>query len=639
MKADLPTLLCERPLSVARLGAACFAEMEAYMLPQSSAEPVYVNYELFGLSPDNVRERSELKQAVKTGLMLTLDRSRADDSKPPIKVAVDRQADPMNMSLNGNLGSGRAVYFGRCFNLKGIGRTVLATSTDPNHSNGNLDLVSALWEAICANVLNTNLKTGSATVLAVIDTKQQIRVPWREGLYPGGFIIRIDQNGELDRPTHLFYLNENVAAEKLREFTENLARQDAEKFIERILHGCWSAGNVSIGGHMIDYDTVFALRSRAPQWSYRPNWLSNFFGIEGDGQKKLLKAMINHPINREKLSIKEVYRIFDETRAQHLQARFYDLIGLDSERPFVSRRLSQDEFIEMTRIFEELSMKMSANFKATAPWDEENPSLHIFDFSNFFRYAPLLFDIDALSDQKAVGLIRNPAARLCQSKVAGMPENLQEKMRKKYVVSSQEELQKLDLKALRFITLYKTLLEEYRASAPESWNKLILKAFVVNEERTYMNCRPGNDVLVALVQNLQQGVFKPEEFSLRIQTLIMACDRTMKKRMCGSCLSNIRLYMDGFSALMPGDNAMFKPVLALFNDRPGAEDLSDKVRVEYENRPHRCTIESSGEITCIIGPEFPFNRLYNLAPDSLRFFDGARELILTEISRAKPLSE
>ena len=97
--------------------------------------------------------------------------------------------------------------------------------------------------------------------------------------------------------------------------------------------------------------------------------------------------------------------------------------------------------------------------------------------------------------------------------------------------------------------------------------------------------------------------------------------------------------MDGFSALMPGDNAMFKPVLALFNDRPGAEDLSDKVRVEYENRPHRCTIESSGEITCIIGPEFPFNRLYNLAPDSLRFFDGARELILTEISRAKPLSE
>lgn len=632
MKKDLHALLNDIPLSVNRLGANCFAEMKAYRLNRSDAEIVYVNNNLFNSGDTDFTRNGILKQKIADNLLVTLDQNRSDGSKA-IRVFADRQSDPMNMSLNGNLGSGRAVYLGRCFNLKGIGRTILATSTDPNHSNGHLDLVSALWEAICANVIHTNLKTGSAPVLAVIDTKQKIRVPWRDGLYPGGFIIRVAQNGELDRPTHLFYHNMPVAAEKFKELIGQFGRQDAEKFIEQILHGCWSAGNISTGGHMIDYDTVFALRSRAPQWSYRPNWLSNFFGLEGDGQKKLLKAMINHPINHDRISCREAYRLFDEARKAHLLKRFYDLLGMDSEQPFVSHQVSPDEFVEMVSLFEELAMKMSANFKATAPWDEDNSSLNIFDFSNFLRYAPILLDTGALNETMGLELLRNSAMKLVESKVSGMPQSIEEIMRKRFVVSSPEQLQQLELKSLRFISIYKRLLSEYRESMPENWNRLILKAFIVNEERTYMNCRPGNDTLVALVQNLQDGQLSPEEFSLRIQTMIMACDRTLKKRLNAGYFSNIKLFMNGFKALLLSEKSSFQPVMAIFPDH-SEHHASAEWKISIHEKLHICSISSFAEIIYITGPEMPLTDLYKrYSPEKTAFFRDGTEFKLAEIRR------
>jgi hypothetical protein len=209
--------------------------MHASKLEANQARIVFVRPGLLKNAEGKPMSADETREFVKNFLLLKLNYQNNQNEDHFQKVYVECQADPMQMSLNGNTGSGRAVYFGKHFNLKGIGKTILATSSDKNHSNGHLDLVSALWEAICANVISTNLKTGSAPVLAVIDTMQNIEVPWRRGNYPGGFIVRLDQNGELDRPTHLFFCNQPVSAEFFREFARNLGKQDAEKFIEQIL--------------------------------------------------------------------------------------------------------------------------------------------------------------------------------------------------------------------------------------------------------------------------------------------------------------------------------------------------------------------------------------------------------------------
>jgi hypothetical protein len=538
------------------------------------------------------------------------------------------------MSLNGNTGSGRAVYFGKHFNLKGIGKTILATSSDKNHSNGHLDLVSALWEAICANVISTNLKTGSAPVLAVIDTMQNIEVPWRRGNYPGGFIVRLDQNGELDRPTHLFFCNQPVSAEFFREFARNLGKQDAEKFIEQILHGCWSAGNISIHGHMIDYDTVFALRSRAPQWSYRPNWLSNFFGLEGSGQKKLLKAMINHPFNTEKIRCQEVYRIFDQSRQQHLQIRFLDLIGLRSQQTLSDLPLTQAEYEKMVTDFNDLATKIFANFKATAPWDEENQTLAVFDFSRLLRFFPICFECNFGKVETALSLLRNYSKKFVESKVAGMTESIEKILRKNYVVTSEEQLQNLESKARSFIESYCQILAFFRNNHRELWQELVLKAYLINEERTYMNCRPGNDTLVALVQHLQAGKLSAKEFSDRIQTIILACDRRQIKYLKNYFIADVKLFMEGFTANLLCENLRFRPCLVLYAHQKQQNFLQKDWHVTQNGKTSKCSIEKDGNLVFIIGPEQSF---FKLLPENrsteISFCLNEAEFKLTPIKR------
>lgn len=627
--------ILQRPRALSRQGEELFVEMPAFRLAPEQAQIVFVCPDILQELTGQTMSVGEARQFVAENLLLSLDQSRCPQNSPPIEVWVDRQADPMNMSLNGNQGSGRAVYYGSCFNLKGIGKTALATSTDPNHSNGHLDLVSALWEAICANTIHTNLKTGAAPVLAVVDTLQDIEVPWREGRFRGGFIVRVDENGELDRPTHLFYRNKPVSAEALRRLAANLGRQDAEKFIEQILHGCWSAGNISLGGHMIDFDTVFALRSRAPQWSYRPNWLSNFFGLEGEGQKKMLKAMLNHEINQDKLSYREACRLFDQARQNHLHLRFLDLLGLNSECDCADLPLPDNEYTLLVSEFERLALKFFPNFKATAPWDEENATLNVFDFSRLFRFYPILLDSGPVSREDAMNLVRNPQRQLMQAKVAGMPESIEKILRSRYAVTSESQLEELEQDARHFIAAYDRLLSVFRQKQPERWSDLIFRAYVVNEERTYMNCRPGNDTLVALVQNLQSGKLSPDEFSQRIQMLIKACDRRPVVDRENFCLSDIKLFLNGYTANCIQQNQSFRPCLTIFAGQKKSEFNHSDWKVLIEDRPAECSVRESEEKLQILGPQLPLQILLpnQPQPDFSFRFKGS-EFKLTPISRS-----
>ncbi|MBF0407648.1 MAG: hypothetical protein HQM10_09860 [Candidatus Riflebacteria bacterium] len=579
--------LCQTlPKSVDRLGSKIFVTMDAYPVDPKKAFVAYVQNDLLHLFNGKPSDENQARDFISRNLLLSLDPADGIPGAPPVKVYVDRQADPMNMSLTENLGSGRAAYYGDRFNLKGIGKTVLAVSKDVIHSNGILDMVGGLKEMICSNVLQTNIRTGASSVLSVIDMKKQVEVPWVKQKVPGCLLIRLDDHGELDRPVHLFYRNEPVSGDRLRRFAARLGMQDAEKFIERVLHGGWSAGNVSLDAHLIDYDTVFAVHGRAPQWSYRPNWLSDFFGLEDLGQKELMKAVADHPINGDSVSLAELYKIFDKTRKNQLEQRFLDLVGVNLVEFNKHFLVHSPEIESLVQRFFNLSMKMYPNFKATAAWDKENICLSVYDFSRFFRYYPIVRKNGNCDDKTALGLIRNPHGKMKKSKETeegGMPDDIENSLTKDFVVSSDAELKELDKQVLEFIRDYEKLLVSIDEKLPESSAENLLRAYVVNEERTYMIPIPANEIIVGLTMYYKAGKITSQQFSDFIQLIVEVSNRIPQFDAQGRCQSDARLYLNAYTTNLISRDGFYQPRLT-FLHTPQMSETAQKLLKEIENR-------------------------------------------------------
>ncbi len=625
---DLRRLLDGPPGAVSRLGESTFATMTAWRLDPDRVRVIYAAGS--ALSPLLGRPVSDDEAAafVREHLLLTLDPAEALAESPPVTVWVDRQADPMNISLVGNSGSGRATYVGHCFNLKGIGRTVLATSTDPQRSNGALDLVGALWEAVCANVDAANLRTGAPPVLAVVDLNKGVKVPWYDDPIPTGMIVRLDAHGELDRPSHLFHGGEGVHKEAITDIARAFGRQDAEKYVERVIHGGWSAGNISLRGHLIDYDSVFALRGRAPQWSFRPNWLSNFYGLESQGQKILLEAMATHPLNLDGVVATALHAAFDVARREQLERRFLDLVGvapndgetvLAAEHATVAALVSRWEF---------LAGRMYPNFKATAAWDAENATLSVYDLSRFFRLYPLARLRGPVDEQTALGLMRNPLGLMKQSSVTeegGMPDKVTGPLLANHAVTSDDQLALVDRQALEFVDMYDVFLGRVlrllggrtaTSSAHASHLALGARAYIVNEERTYMCSRPGHDTLIALLQHFRAGSLDGSGLSRLLTRLVASCDRSSSLLDTGGAFADVQLFLDGYSCLLISIAGEFRPRLTLWRNSRVGIGFADRVpisdgtwTVECDGMRWNCQIDQEAEGVHVVGPIFPIDRL------------------------------
>ncbi|MFZ2960454.1 MAG: hypothetical protein WA705_26545 [Candidatus Ozemobacteraceae bacterium] len=658
---DMTTLTGRIPGAVERLGLSTFAVMDAYPVDPANAEVVYVQNDFLSIITGTLVSDDQAKAFVQQNLLLTLDPKEGIPGAKPIKVYVDRQADPMNISLVGNIGSGRAVYVGDRFNLKGIGKTVLATSKDVLRSNGVLDLVGSLWEMICSNVLQTNLRTGASLAFAVVDLKKDVSLPWYQDKVPSGMLIRLDPNGELDRPSHLFFREKPVTTEQMLYIAGSFGAQDAEKFIERILHGGWSAGNISVHGSLIDYDSVFALRGRAPQWSFRPNWISNFFGLEELGQKELLKALANHPINAGHVPLDTLFQTFDDARRTRLERRFPDLVGVAPDDVSALFPRHSSVLSALVKQFQILSMKMYLNFKATAAWDEDNATLSVYDVSRFFRLYPMAKKSGPVDEETALRLIRNPSGKMeCsrETEEGGMPDSVMIRLSDEYGVASQEQLAGTDKLAMEFIKVYDEFLASIEKEFPGSSDSLCARAYVVNEERTYMNSRPGHDTLVALLQNYQSGKIKPQRFSEMLKLIIEACDRIPRQDSHGRFQADLRLSLDGYTSNLIGTDGYYQPRLTFpkipmdsgvteitgvngqyVPDRrserkpetefqPGAGDWE----AEIEGKRHPCSVEEEEHRFHVIGPRLPFSRLASGSTEA-RFFRGGEAVRLKPIAR------
>lgn len=291
----------------------------------------------------------------------------------------------------------------------------------------------------------------------------------------------------------------------------------------------------------------------------------------------------------------------------------------------------------LVKQFQVLSMKMYPNLKATAPWEEDNSSLSVYDLSRFFRFYPILRMSGGVDDETALCLIRNPAGRFKETRESGIPDSVLKPLMKDYVVSSPEQLMELDTQALGFIRDYDVLLSSIERVSPGSSGARIVRAYVINEERTYMNCRPGNDTLVALVQNSESGKIRPEQFSELLRLLVDANDRIPRFDSKGRCQADLRLFLNGYTSNLVAVDGIYQPRLTFFGPQTISEtELQPSIsiiwEVEIEGKRCPCSIEREDGRTHVIGPRLSLPRLLacQVAPP---FFHGGSVICLKPILR------
>lgn len=375
MKTVLKKAFLNRPpTALKHFGANIFVKIPLFSAKKYRA--LYINKKLFlKYFDDKDTSFQHMADVIQDLFSTTLDPENARHSTPVGDALVDLQYDPLEIALSGNLGSGRAFYQDGIFNIKGE-KTPLAISEKPEYSNGVLELEKSIYETVASNSLygDTNIKL--APVLAILDINEVCQVPWKPGKCRRAKIIRIDSDGALCRVTHAFQAGKKFTQKQLQKFAAAAGAMEGEKFIQRILHGAWSAGNISMLGHMIDFDTVCAVKYRSPQYSYCKWYIENYFGYEYMGQLKILESMMTDPDT-------ELFQLMISSREQYIIENFPRLMGAGRPSKDSKFRSVALDFIRLSQkfypIFDDLSVK--------------NPGAFLigpFDFSKFFRIYPIL---------------------------------------------------------------------------------------------------------------------------------------------------------------------------------------------------------------------------------------------------------
>jgi CRP-like cAMP-binding protein len=370
---DLPEDLAEPPAAIERLEASIFAPQKARRLDPADFDVVYADpkyFEAAGYGADAWRQARDFA--------IVLD-NEGRGPGPKITVYADRQKDATNIALSGNVGSGRAVYYGKRFNINGVGKTTLCTSASPSHSTGSLEIIGALRRVVLSRWIN-HFTPSAVQHPAVLALKQVVKYKWNPEPVPLALLVRVD-DGALDRPSHV-----EQAPSLALDFPKTLAayaRLDAHYFAYRLMLGAWSTGNYSLDGRIIDLETASFVKYRGPYGTASRKHHECFFGHEGAAFIKILRQLAD----AKGLAGAEVEKQFYEERRRQLARDFLALLGVDAVKAaaFFSKRPAR--VVVLADRFEKLAKKI-------APWrtsldlygpvpDAEDPSL--LDFSKLFR--------------------------------------------------------------------------------------------------------------------------------------------------------------------------------------------------------------------------------------------------------------
>ncbi len=365
--------LKEKPLAFGRLGKSIFVRQRVRGLQLPEYDVVFTDKKFFR----NLKYKERICKAQDFAIFVADNNSSYISKK--IRAYADRQEDKTDISLSGNKGSGRAVYFGNRINILGIGKTSLCTSTVPSHSTGGAEIMGIMRRVILSHWIN--YFTPRATCHPVIIALKQTRIhKWNSNPLPLALLVRVD-DGNLDRPTHIEYLPD--VPFNFEKTLLEYARIDAEYFAYRFMLGAWSSSNYSLNGKIIDLETASFVKYRGPYYTSSGKYHENFFGYEGGGLLKILYQLADV----KKIAKNKIKRQFEEERQKHLGRCFLKLLGIADDKVIIFFSKYRHRVVLLAKQFENLSKKISnldINLNLYAPI-EQNKDPSLLDMSKLFR--------------------------------------------------------------------------------------------------------------------------------------------------------------------------------------------------------------------------------------------------------------
>lgn len=541
------TSLFETPHAVERLGEALFLKLPVYASARPYT-PIYIHPGLYDELFTPGQSWQKKAQTLSELFSVTLD-PVAPSAKQAGWAYVDYQADPHWRSMAGNLGSGRAYYAGKYFNIKGE-KTPLAISPRKRFADGFLEMERGIWEAVVSNTLADECSVGIANILAILDLHETCEVEWRTHAVPRVKIIRIDRDGALDRLSHFLHAASLSAAPDLQHTAKQFGKLEAEKFAHRITHGAWSPGNISLQGHLIDFDTVAAVKGRHAQHSSSPAYIENYFGYEWMGQQKLLEMLAADPrLNAQNIPAPALISTMLSARVQHISERLAYLMGFENHAEvWLEYRTAFDALTEQ---FLQLAPLAYPKKDALFCKDGVSNTIHGFDIACFMRHYLLLKHSGQFTVSRALAMMTDITlveAPFSETTPAHMSEAERQHVEQSVyqtldgtLLRSHEDFNRWTEFARGFIVAYDALFEDIQKEFQPDVNALEARAYVLNEDRFYF--LPAFTPTYHL--SCQASNLTPQQMDERIQGLIFASTRMPVRDESGFLHTDVRLYREG----------------------------------------------------------------------------------------------
>jgi Uncharacterized conserved protein len=459
------------PTCIDKIGEGVFLKVPLYKR-KNKLKLLYVNPKLFEEYFKTSYTFEKACEYIEEYFSVTInDKYRLDDNQIG-EAYVDYQADPTNIALDGNSGSGRAYYIGEDFNVKGE-LTPLATSPYPVYSNGKLSLESAIHETLISNVLGAEFKTTTYQTLAVLDPEETYLFPGSDNPMKCGVMVRVNKDNQLYRFSHRFVNKKPFTGEELYHIATNMGVIEGQKIIHRLIHGAWSLGNMSIDTNMIDFDTTYFVQNRNPSFSFTPKYKTNYFGFEDLGQLKMLEILINSELNIDNVTLEELEKILCREKDEEILRAFPMLMGIEIE--------PSEELRNLTNEFIRLSKFMFKSYDELNTMNKNNNEVALFNFSNFFRHYPLLVKDNIYSVNRCLRLILNGDGEIFDKENNDL-KNIIDGYFKKYKIDTDSEFLKLIEDVIRFIIAYDKIFK----SNVKDIGEAVKRAYIINEDRKHL---------------------------------------------------------------------------------------------------------------------------------------------------------
>lgn len=491
------------PASIYRLNRSIFVPQYAQKLSPKDYSIVYCDNQYFRNGVWEAKEKAHK-------FALSLNNKKTAQS---VMTYADRQKDYTNIGLSGNLGSGRSVYYGEKFNILGVGKTSLCTSTVPNHNTGHLDLISAMRRVIISRWVNYFTQRAPVHLALVALKETEIR-KWSPHPIPLALLVRLD-DGCLDRPSHIEQCPEiSINFEKtIKEF----AQLDAEYFAYRFMLGAWSTSNYSLDGHIIDLESASFVKYRGPYYTSSEKYPHNRFGYEGLGFLRILRQLAR----AKNINDAEIEKRFFRERREHLGRCFLSLLGIDNHLATIFFSKHKKRVIQLSYQFERLSKKINntqADLNLYAPIsDSKDPSL--LDVSYLFRNLAYLCQTQVDTEKQALQyIIRKTALANILSGVVRTPAHPAEVYLQNQAMVTAHQLKHFLCETKIFVhNLFELLaLLEQEQCLPEKqyWNK---RLHVMNQ--SFPTMFELNETLKRLAEAYRLGNMSPELLGTEIDKL------------------------------------------------------------------------------------------------------------------------